>query len=164
MSYCRMGKQSDVHAIESSMGIMCVACKLTHQPDKDVENVTIRSHESMLQHLAIHKASGHKVPNSAIRQIQSELNAKNQIQKTWSKNFRKCPKHVDVLVHGQILQEHSHGNWKQAETATVVARKFHGNEFTLAHNYFYVTDIRATHWMHIPTAPEITENKPKGKK
>ncbi len=68
MSYCRFGWEgSDVYVFGSANGIECCGCKL------DTQGTTCGTEEEMITHLALHRRTGHFVPEHAILRLWNEI-------------------------------------------------------------------------------------------
>ena len=75
MSYCRMGKDSDLYVLHAGYGFECVNCKL--QPKYQgygMHMSTVRkTRKQMIKHINQHIEAGHKVPERAISRLNNEI-------------------------------------------------------------------------------------------
>jgi hypothetical protein len=70
MAYARFGKDSDVYIYASSEGgYACDRCSL---PGAEVSQRLLRSSAEAIEHLLAHRSAGQKVPDRAIREIESD--------------------------------------------------------------------------------------------
>ena len=77
MSYCRIGRKSDVYLIGTKGGWECISCKLAGMIDTQLGYkmrgfTNLKTHRAVREHFQSHIDAGHKVPTSAIQRIERE--------------------------------------------------------------------------------------------
>lgn len=81
MGYARFGPDSDVYVYESEHGWTCCRCDFHSEPGRAV-SPNFQKIEEIIVHLCEHRAAGHKVPDKAIKELETERNQLNSGSET----------------------------------------------------------------------------------
>lgn len=93
MSYCRWGADSDLYIYESGGGFVCCSCAL------DVRSVTVDSEKAMADHVRLHVAADHRVPEHLIEDLEREpITDPDELQALWERNLAEFPRIVIEAV------------------------------------------------------------------